>query len=273
MDGTLVNDKSELSGRTKAAIVKAVDKGVIFVVATGRAFSNIKIVNELYEKDMPCIVLNGAAAYMGKSEKLLFERFLDFDLAVEAFKIGQEKDLAQILWTGSRLWGNKSCEETERYASFYEESEMTIVSDLATIKDEVKGVSKVLWIDDPVKIKELSVEMCAHFDGRLSCVSSMLHFLEFISLKAGKGTALAEIGRLCGIDKNEMIAIGDGQNDISMLEYAGFGVAVENAPDEVKAVCDHITLSNNNDGVAEVIEKFVLGQGDNPCVGEGSSVP
>ena len=258
MDGTLVNDKSELTERTKEAIIKAVDAGVIFVVATGRAFSNVQIVNDLFDKDMPFIVFNGSAAYMGKSEKLLFERFLDFDLALEAFNIGQEKDMAQIIWTNPHLWGNRICEETLKYASFYKDSKMSIVTDLAMIKDEVRGVSKVLWIDDPAKIKELAAEMRAHFAGRLKCVSSMPHFLEFISNDAGKGVALAEIGRLLGIDKSEMIAIGDGQNDACMLKYAGFGVAVENAPDEVKAVCDYITLSNNNDGVANVIEKFIL---------------
>ena len=135
---------------------------------------------------------------------------------------------------------------------------MSIVTDLTVIKDEVKGISKVLWIDDPLKIKELSIEMNSHFGNRLQCVSSMAHFLEFISNDAGKGTALAEIGKMFNINSSEMIAIGDGFNDISMLEYAGFSVAVENAPDGVKAVCDHVTLSNNNDGVAEVIEQYVL---------------
>jgi len=260
MDGTLVNDESELTERTKDAIIKAVDAGVIFIIATGRAFSKIQNVIELFDKDMPCIVLNGAAAYMGKSKKLLFEKFLDFDLATEVFDIGQKKGLAQIVWTGTRLWINKRCDETLQYAGFYKDSGDSIVTNLATIRDEVKGVSKLLWIDDPAKIKELSVEMRAYFKGRLSCVSSMAHFLEFIGNDAGKGVALAEIGKLCGIDKSEMIAIGDSQNDISMLEYAGFGVAVENALDEVKAVCDYVTLSNNDDGVAMVIEKFVLNQ-------------
>jgi len=258
MDGTLVNDKSELTERTKAAIVKAVDAGVIFVVATGRAFSNVQIVNELFDKDMPFIVFNGSAAYMGKSETLLLEKFLDFELAAEAFNIGQDKGLAQIIWTNPRLWLNRKCEKTLNYASFYNDPGLSIVTDLAAIKNEVRGISKVLWIDDPAKIKDLSLEMRTHFDNRLKCVSSMGHFLEFISNDAGKGTALAEIGRLFGIDKSEMLAIGDGQNDACMLKYAGFGVAVENASDEVKAICDHITLTNNDDGVAEVIEKYIL---------------
>jgi len=257
MDGTLVNDNSELTERTKSAIVKAVDAGVLFVTATGRPFSNVQIINELLDKDMPFIVFNGAAAYMGKSEKLLFERFLDFDIAIEAFEEGQKRGVAQILWTGPRLWANRRCKETDRYHSVCKGLDMSIVTDLATIKDEVKGISKVLWIDDPKHIKKLHAEMNEHFGKRLTCVSSMAHFLEFVSIDAGKGAALAEIGKIFGVDRSEMIAIGDANNDLSMLEYAGFGVAVENAPEEIKAKSDYVTLSNNDDGVADVIDRFI----------------
>ena len=258
MDGTLVNDKAELSERTKAAIIKTVEAGVLFVTATGRPFSNVQIVNELLSEDMPFIVFNGAAAYMGKSGKLLFERFLDFNLAKEAFDIGQKLGIPQIIWTGPRLWANKECEETIRYSKFSHGLGMSIVTDLAAIKGEVKGVSKVLWIDDPANVVKLSGEMCAHFGDKLTCVSSMSYFLEFISNDAGKGTALIEVAKLYGIDRSEIIAVGDSYNDVSMLEYAGYSIAVENAPDDVKAICDYVTLSNNDDGVAEVIDRFIL---------------
>jgi len=260
MDGTLVNDKSELTERTKNAILRALDAGVYFVTATGRPFSNARIVNDLFKDryDMPFIVFNGAAANMGQSGDLLFERFLDFDLAKEAFDIGQELGIAQILWTGPRLWANRICKETNRYHSFCKGLDMTIVTDLDTIKDEVKGISKVLWIDDPAYIKELFSKMRDHFGDRLRCVSSMSHFLEFVSMEAGKGTALAEIGRLLNIDKNEMIAVGDAYNDLCMIKYAGFGVAMENSPAEIKFESDYIAPSNNDDGVADVIDKMLL---------------
>jgi len=259
MDGTLLNEKSELTQRTKEAIIKAVDAGVIFVTATGRPFSNVQNVNELFstEQDMPFIVFNGAAAYLGKSGKLLFERFLDFDLAREAFDIGQKLGVPQIIWTGPQLWASHECKETITYQNLGK-VKMSISSNISEIKDQVEGISKVLWIDDPANVKKLSVKMNTHFNGKLKCVSSMPHFLEFISNDAGKGTALAEVGRLFGIDKSEMIAIGDGYNDVGMLKYVGFGVAVENAPDDIKSICKHVTSSNDNDGVAEVIEKFVL---------------
>jgi len=258
MDGTLVNSKSELTERTKIAIKNAVDAGVFFVTATGRPFSNVQMVNRLFDNDMPFIVFNGAAAYMGKSERLLFERFLDFELANEAFEIGQQKGIAQIFWTGPRLWANRICDETNGYHAVCKGLDMTIVTDLATIRDEVEGISKVLWIDHPDNIKMLSGEMCGHFGERLKCVSSMAHFLEFVSIDAGKGTALAEIGRLFGINRSEMIAVGDGYNDVCMIKYAGLGVAVENAPEDIKVMCDFVTSSNDNDGVAEVIERFIL---------------
>ena len=265
VDGTLLNSKSELTERTKRAIVRAVEAGVLFVTATGRPFSNVEVFKKLFNgissdvnTDMPFIVFNGAAAYMGKSGKLLFEKFLDFDLAKEAFEIGQKLDVAQIVWTGSRLWANRRCKETIRYQNYHTDLKMSIVTEFDAIKSEVKGISKVLWITDPVEVTRLRHKMVAHFGERLNCVSSMSYFLEFVSRDAGKGTALAEIGRLYGITKSEMIAVGDSYNDICMIKYAGLGVAVENAPDDIKAICDHVTSSNNCDGVAELIEKCIL---------------
>jgi len=266
LDGTLVNDARELTERTRNAIINTVKAGILFVTATGRPFGNVAVVNDLFKStdpdiDMPFIVFNGAAAHMGKSGKLLFERFLDFDLATEAFSIGQKLDIAQIIWTGPRLWANRVCDETVRYRTRSKAPDMTVIPDLEDIKDEVTGVSKVLWITAPEKVTRLRPEMIEHFGERLSCVSSMPHFLEFVSSDAGKGTALVDICKLFGIDRSEVIAVGDSYNDISMLEFAGFSVAVENAHDDVKAVCDHVTLSNNDDGVAAVIEEFILGRG------------
>jgi len=257
MDGTLVNDKSELSERTKKAILDTVETGVLFVTATGRPFSNTVEVNELFTDDFPFIVLNGAAAYMGKSEKLLFECHLDFDLAKEIFNIGQKSGIAQIVWTGPKLWGNRLCERTLYYESLGH-APLSVINDFDDLKSLSEGISKVLWIEDPVDVKRHSAEMNEYFGDKVKCVSSMAHFLEFISPLAGKGAALERIGKLYGITGNEMIAVGDSYNDISMLEYAGFSVAVANAPEDIRKICDHVTLSNNDDGVAEVIERFIL---------------
>ena len=265
LDGTLLDDARGLTERTRNAIIKTVKAGVLFVTATGRPFGNVAIIKDLFHSidpdiDMPFIIFNGAAAHMGKSGKLLFERFLDFELAKEAFDIGQKLDVAQIVWTGPRLWANRICDETVRYRNLSKASDLTVTTDLADLKSKVTGISKVLWITAPEKVTHLRPEMCEHFCERLSCISSMPHFLEFISSDAGKGSALADICKLYDIDRSEVIAVGDSYNDISMLEYAGLSVAVENAHADVKAVCDIVTHSNNDDGVAAVIEEFILGR-------------
>jgi len=259
IDGTLVNDKSELTERTKNAIIKAIKMGVIFVPASGRPLINMRFLSTLFDEDMPFIVYNGAAAYMSKSQKLLFTNYLDFDLAKEVFEIGLKRDIPQALWVGPRLWVSKICDETLWYKNLANSIDLTVTKDLDDLKDESKNIFKLLWLETHENVLKLQREMKEYFHGRLNCHCSLPLVLEFVSLSAEKGASMAEIGKLYGIDRSQMIAVGDSYNDVSMLKYAGFSVAVENAHDDIKDICDHITLSNNNDGVAAVIEEFILG--------------
>lgn len=255
IDGTLLNDKSGMSGRTKAAITGAVEKGVLFIVATGRAMRGVEAINELFDKDMPFILLNGASVVMGKSRRVIFNKYLGFDLIKEIYEIGIDYGVPMVIRSGDGIWANKESEATAGYFSSYG-SEIKILKDIDELRTE--GIFKVIWFETPAKVAHLQREMNEYFMGRLNCHSSLPIFLEFVSADADKGSALAEVGRIYGIDRSGTIAIGDGFNDISMLKYAGLGVAMGNAPDEVKAVCAHVTLSNNEDGAAAAIERFVL---------------
>ena len=255
MDGTLLNDDSELSQRTKAAILQTVESGAIFVTATGRPLQGAKMVNSLISRDMPVIVLNGAAVFMWESRECLFRKYLDIELAKEVYDIAASSSIPVISWTVEGLWASCECDMTVRYRDFYG-IEMRIINSIDELADE--GLYKLLWLDSPENITRLQAEMREYFHGRLNCHASRPFMLEFVSLTADKGSAMAELGSIYGIGRSEMIAIGDGFNDISMLEYAGLGVAMENAPDEVKAVCGHVTLSNNDDGAALVMEKYFL---------------
>ena len=255
MDGTLLNDKSEVSERTKAAVIKAVEAGVIFVTATGRPMCAVEGVNSFLSKDMPFIIFNGASAVMGKSREVLFNKPLDFALACELYSIGVGLRIPVVIWTGDRLWVSRDCEEIERYRGL-SGAEVNLISDINELRNH--DISKTLWIDKPERVSRLYSRMKEHFGPKLNCHPSSPRFLEFVNPLAGKAEALEELGRRYGIDSSEMIAVGDSYNDISMLCYAGLGVAMENAPDDIKAVCAHVTKSNNNDGVAAVIEKYCL---------------
>jgi Cof subfamily protein (haloacid dehalogenase superfamily) len=121
-----------------------------------------------------------------------------------------------------------------------------------------KGVTKILWSDEVEKIEQYNREVGKHLSDNVNFHPSRPYFLEFVDINASKAIAMERLGEYYGIDRSEMIAVGDGYNDLSMIEYAGLGVAMANSPDYVKEKADYITLSNEEDGVAHVINKFIL---------------
>jgi len=255
MDGTLLNDESKMSERTKTAIRKAEEAGVMFTTATGRAMSGVESVNSLLSNDMPFIINNGASVVMGKSGQVLFNKYLDLALTKEIYSLALSLDIPMVVRTNARLWASRESRQTNEYRNIYN-ADVNIISDVDDIKGE--GIFKVIWFGAPEMIMRLQREMNSVFKGRLNCHSSLPMYLEFVSIEADKGAAMAEVGKIYGIDRSEMIAVGDGYNDVSMLKYAGLGIAMANAPDDVKAACGQTTLSNNDDGVAAVIEQYLL---------------
>ena len=121
-----------------------------------------------------------------------------------------------------------------------------------------QGITKILWYDEVPSINQWQEELKdVEFDSVTFCTSQPF-FLEFFNSKVSKAVAMEKIGEIYGISREEMIAAGDGYNDLAMIEYAGLGVAMENAVDGVKAVAQYITASNEEDGIAKVIEEFIL---------------
>ena len=255
VDGTLVNDKSVFTPRTLTAIRDAVDAGVIFAAATGRPMCAAEELTSLTSKDMPIIIYNGATVFMSKSRKVLTHDYLDLDLAKEVHKMSIDRDIALALWADDHLWITRNCKFTNDYRNL-SYVEMTIIPDMEELRGH--GISKIVWLDKPDVVAQLQTEMNEYFGDRLNCHTALPEVLEFVGPGTSKAKALAEIGKLYGIDRSEMIAVGNGFNDISMIRYAGFGVAVDNAPADVRNASDYVTLSNNDDGVADVIEKFIL---------------
>ena len=258
VDGTLVNDRSVFTPRTLTAVRDAVDAGVIFVVATGRPMCAAEELTTLTDKDMPIILYNGATVFMSKSRKVLTHDYLDFDLAKEVYEMSIARNVASALWVDEHLMATRNCKFVKAYQSL-SDVDVTIISDMEAVRGH--GISKIVWLDTTEVIARLQTEMKEHFGDRLNCHFALAQVLEFVGPETSKAKALAEIGRMYGIDRSEMIAIGDGFNDISMIRYAGLGVAVDNAPAGVRDAADYVTLSNNDDGVADVIEKFILSNG------------
>lgn len=254
MDGTLLDAHSQVSPRTQAAVLAAMERGVLFVPSTGRPMCGMQNIQSLFPGDLPCILYNGAVAMTCKSKKILLSQNLDEACAHEIYRMGIDRGYQVVLWENEQLHVSEDCQATRLYRNITGAT-MQVVADISTLRE----VTKMIWIIPPEEGPRLQEEIHAHFGGKINCHTSRPYLLEFVDAKASKGLALAAVGKAYGIAPEEMIAVGDGYNDVSMLEYAGLGAAMGNAPEDIKALCQHVTSTNDNDGVAVLIEKFILG--------------
>ncbi|MCL2301491.1 MAG: Cof-type HAD-IIB family hydrolase [Firmicutes bacterium] len=255
MDGTLLNEQSQISERTRKAVLAAMDRGVLFVPSTGRPMGGMRKILDLFDGDLPMILFNGAMAVTARTERVLFSQGLAFACAETIFAQGVERGYSVVAWTGERLFVSNEHEEIMEYRR-KSGAELHVVADAGAMRE--LGVTKMLWIIPPRDGPRCQSEMHALLEGKVNCHTSCPHLMEFVDAKASKGLALEAVGKAYGIAREEMIAVGDGWNDVSMLEYAGLGVAMGNAPAEIKRLCQYTTLSNEEDGAAAVIEKFLL---------------
>jgi Cof subfamily protein (haloacid dehalogenase superfamily) len=122
----------------------------------------------------------------------------------------------------------------------------------------VYPINKCLIVGDPSPLHELELRLVAQLDTQMSLYRSAGFFLECVPLGIDKAHSIERLLQLIGIQREEIIACGDGYNDQSMISYAGLGVAMANAPKDIQDTADYITYSNEEDGVAHVIDKFIL---------------
>lgn len=255
IDGTLLNNHDELTENTKNAIRLGVEKGLIFTIATGRPIQGIESLNKALNLDVPFITYNGAMVVFGKSRKVIYEQKLSPKDARDIIELGEKYQVTTMVWKDNGLHVAKLNERVNKY-KMISGVEPIVTDDMEKLIEN--GVTKILWYDEVEKIEQYQQEIGKHLSGNVNFHPSRPYFLEFVDINASKAIAMEKLGQYYDIKQSEMIAVGDGFNDLSMIEYAGLGIAMANSPDEVKERADYITLSNEEDGVAHVINKFIL---------------
>ncbi|MGI6123586.1 MAG: Cof-type HAD-IIB family hydrolase [Acetivibrionales bacterium] len=254
IDGTLLNDEGKITHATLDAIKKAVEQGLVFTIASGRPIQGIEYLNNILGLDAPFITYNGARIIKSKSKEVIFEQKLSYENAKKILSLGEKNNVTMMVWNDDKLYVNKLNERVKKYIT------ITMVTPILLNSDEPikNGVTKILWYDDVQKIKEHVIKVKETLGDKINYHTSLPFFLEFNDINASKALALQKIGEHYGIKQSEIIAVGDGFNDLSMIEYAGLGVAMGNAVEAIKSKADYITLSNNEDGIAHVINKFIF---------------
>lgn len=255
VDGTLLNSEGILTEETKKAITACVDRGVIFTISSGRPIQGVEYLNQMLGLDLPFITYNGAMVVMGRSKEILYEQKLSSQNAKSIIELGKKFHTTIMVWMENKLYTNELNDRTNKYKEIAKVEPILIDDVDELIKN---GVTKILWYDEIEKIEKYQSEVGKYLFDSVNYHTSRPMFLEFVDINASKAIAMKRLGEHYGIEQSEMIAVGDGYNDLSMIDYAGLGVAMANSVEAIKQKADFITLSNDEDGVAHVINKFIL---------------
>ncbi len=259
LDDTLLNAEYKISSRNAAAIRRAVEQGVMVTIATGRMFrSALPYAREL-QVDLPLITYHGALIKKVGGEVLRHSPLSNAQ-ALEILRLGMEEGFHLNIYLDDSLY---IAEENE-YTRYYQQIASVPwikVGDLSVfLLENKRDPTKLTIINmEPQRLQELQQMLQGRYDSELYILQSRPHFLEITAKEATKGQALYFLGEKEGITPQEMVAIGDSYNDIDMLKFAGLGVAVANAPQEVRDAADVIARPNTEDGVALFIEEYLLG--------------
>jgi Cof subfamily protein (haloacid dehalogenase superfamily) len=258
MDGTLLKTDKTISKATFDAIQHAKNKGVKVVLATGRPVKGIKKylseLNLLSEDDY-AVAFNGAVVQTTKNEKIIAENLL----SVEDIKILY--DLSKKLKVNIHALTNDECitPKISKYSLL--EANMNFIPikevDFDTMNKDTTIV-KIMFIDEEEILDKAIEQIPKEFYDKYTVVKSAPYFLEFLNKKVNKGVGVKLLAEELGIDMKDVICVGDHENDLEMVQYAGLGVAMENAIDKLKDAANFVTTSNDDDGVAHVINKFIL---------------
>lgn len=255
MDGTLLRNDKSISETSLAAIRELMAAGGYFVISSGRPYPALEDYLSCLKPNAPLITYNGAKIVEPEDGRVLFEENMAAEDIVSLIANGDRRGHTVVIWSQDVLYGNMLDRRMKEYVNH-----TRIVPQLKPSDEELisRGVTKILFADRKDRINRSLDETPTWGLKDCNYAKSTPEYLEYFSSKVSKAYALEQISKLLSVPREEIIAIGDGYNDLEMIRWAGLGVAMDNAPDEVKRAADYTTLSNMDDGVAQVIRKFML---------------
>jgi hypothetical protein len=258
LDGTLLQDDLGIGIRDRLAIEEAKKRGIKVVIATGRMYSTTVKYARSMELDTPLICFNGAYITDIENKHKLAHYLISMDYAERIHREVTRRNIHANYYLEDDI---HVAELTELAARYQERLEVAIhvvpdIQEFFRSHDELTKIT--IQSKDTEEIDNMACWIEDLWPKKLYIVRSNPHFLEVSHPVATKGTGVKRVAEEFGICSEEVMCIGDNYNDLTMLEYAGLGVAMGNADDEVKARADYVTENYKKNGVGVAIEKFVL---------------
>ena len=264
MDGTLLNSEKQLTAYTREVLKKAIEQEVAVVVATGRPFSGVPDELKHFPGIRYALTANGARILDMQKQKVVYENLLSVESSEKVIDILRKHHAIHEFFVDGVGYMNE--DGLKNVYAYFEDPHMAeylqstripvkdVKEKLQTMKCEV---DKLQGIFRNQKDKEEALEELNTLSG-IVVTAAMDNNLEINKEGTNKGLGLLQLGKSLGISREEIMACGDGGNDVEMLKEVGFAVAMANGSDPVKKAADFVTVSNDEDGVAKAIERFVL---------------
>ncbi len=244
--------------RTLAAIAAARAAGIHVLIVTGRMYSSALPYALAAGITAPLVCYQGAWVGDPVTGETLLHEPVPLDLAHEVIAAVEARGFSLNCYVDDTLYVEQETAYSRRYSAF-QHIPVFAVGPLQSFLRE--RPTKLVVVDEEARVVQLEIELQELFAGRLHVARSLPHFLEFSDLHVTKGSGLAFVAERLGFDQAATLGCGDGDNDIELLEWAGYAVAVDNATPRLKAIADWICPSVDEEGVAQVIEAVLARRG------------
>ena len=257
LDDTLLDSRLQISGQTTRMLRQVVERGTKITLATGRMFRSARRYAVELGMDVPLITYQGALVKNAFSDEILFHRKMPGDMVTPVVNTAREAGLHYQVYFDDNLYMESLTREGQAYAELAGVTPV-VDKDLPTRLTYEEPTKLIIINHNLPVLQQMETQLQQRFAKQLYITRSKPHYLEFMNKEATKGRALQAVSEYFSIDRQAVMAIGDSYNDIEMLKWAGVGVAVGNAPPEVKQYADYVTVSNDEDGVAAALQHLIL---------------
>lgn len=261
IDGTLTNSEKEITPATLSKIIEIQEMGHVVAIASGRPLPGIrKIADEIQLSRFGGYVLafNGGRIVNYKTGEVAYQAALDNDVVRQIYDYCLKVGCGMVTYDGDRVITGTP---VDGYMSFEAAINHMEIMRLDNFREYIDfPLNKCLLTAEPDKAEVIERELTERFGGSVNIFRSEPFFVEIMPPDVHKATSLARLLEVLDMDVRDLIACGDGYNDLTMIDFAGVGVAMANAQDVVKEHADYITLSNDEDGLVPVIDKFIIGE-------------
>lgn len=259
IDGTLTNSEKKITERTKRAVDAAAERGVKIVIASGRPVQGIReFARELRLKENDGYILsfNGGRLISCRTGEIIHDMKLPLEYLPEIYALSKEYGVNLMSYEGDDLITETPDDE---FLAIEARINGLGIKKVDNLVEHINfPINKCLMLGEGNYLAEVEKKVHAALCDRMDVYRSEPYFLEILPKGVDKAKALERLLNMLGSSREELMVCGDGFNDLTMIRYAGLGVAMANARDEVKESADYVTCSNDEDGVAAAIERFIL---------------